>query len=326
MSIISRSIRSATFISYVVFIVILLFIPYVLPLHHLILLSYGIVFAIAALGFNLLATYTGLLSFGHAAFFATGAYTVAMLAKYLPYYYKLEIIIPTALASTLFLAIVFGLICVRHLRLFFAIITLALSMLIYVPLLKFYNITGGSDGLPVPLPNTSTNRLTFLTTQYWYFLVVSLALSLLLMRLIVSSPFGLALQVIRDNESRAELIGIPVRRYRFYAFLISAVFTGYAGALWSILNGHVTPEIADWLFSGELVYMTLLGGLESFSGPVIGAIIFTYIKLYALGYTEYWMLLMGGTIVVLALLLPRGIAGGIKKIEELIIKLYLKVI
>jgi len=111
---------------------------------------------------------------------------------------------------------------------------------------------------------------------------------------------------VRDNEVRAELIGIRVRRYRLYAFAISGMFTGLGGALWSFINGHVTPELSHWVFSGELVYMVLLGGFGILEGPVIGAILFTYLKLYAMSYTQYWMFVIGGTFIVLVMVLPTG--------------------
>ena len=129
------------------------------------------------------------------------------------------------------------------------------------------------------------------------------------MKGIVNSPFGKALQAVRDNEIRAELIGVRVRRYRLYAFCISGMFTGLGGALWSFINGHVTPELSDWVFSGEMVYMTLLGGFGIFEGPIIGAIIFTYLKLYAMSHTEYWMFVIGATFIILVMVLPNGVAG-----------------
>jgi branched-chain amino acid transport system permease protein len=131
---------------------------------------------------------------------------------------------------------------------------------------------------------------------------------------IVNSPFGKALQCIRDNEVRAEMIGIRVRRYRLYAFILSGLFTGLGGAMWSFVNGHVTPEIAEWMFSGEIVYMTLLGGFMVFEGPIIGAILFTYLRLYAVTMTQYWMFLIGATLITLVLLLPEGITGGFVKL------------
>jgi branched-chain amino acid transport system permease protein len=136
------------------------------------------------------------------------------------------------------------------------------------------------------------------------------------MKGIVNSPFGKALQALRDNELRAELIGIRVRRYRLYVFIISGMFTGLGGALWSFINGHVTPDVSHWVFSGEIVYMTLLGGFAIFEGPIIGAMIFTFLKLYAMGSTQYWMFIIGITIIILVLLLPTGIAGGFKKLAD----------
>lgn len=279
------------------------------------LFEYGLTFAIVGLGFNLLLGYTGLLSFGHGAYFAAGAYSVAMIAKYLPQAYSIEILIPTALFFSLILSIIFGFVCVRHTRIFFSILALSLSMLLFALLFKLYHITGGSDGLRVPLPTMfgitfkGIRRPEFLSGTYYYFLLGMFTLSFLIMKGIVSSPFGKALQAIRDNEVRAELIGIRVRRYRFYAFIISGMFTGLGGALWTFVNGHVTADLSHWVFSGEIVYMTLLGGFGVFEGPIIGAMIFTFLKLYAMGHTQYWMFVIGGTLIVLVLLLPHGVAG-----------------
>jgi len=130
-----------------------------------------------------------------------------------------------------------------------------------------------------------------------------------LMWVIVNSPFGKALQAIRDNETRAEFVGVQIWRYRFVAFLVSGVFTGLAGALWVPLNGLTTPDIMHWTFSGEIVFMTVLGGFRSFAGPIVGAIVFNYLKTYAVGYTVYWQLLLGAVLVALVVSLPTGIVG-----------------
>jgi branched-chain amino acid transport system permease protein len=110
------------------------------------------------------------------------------------------------------------------------------------------------------------------------------------------------------------MIGIRVRRYRWYAFIISGLFTGLGGAMWSFVNGHVSPEISEWVFSGEIVYMTLLGGFMIFVGPIVGAILFTYMKLYAISITQYWMFIIGATLIAMVLLLPEGVAGGVAKL------------
>jgi branched-chain amino acid transport system permease protein len=129
------------------------------------------------------------------------------------------------------------------------------------------------------------------------------------MWVIVNSPFGMALQAIRDNETRAQFVGVRVWPYRWVAFLVSGVFTGLAGALWVPLNGLTTPDIMHWTFSGEIVFMTVLGGFRSFAGPIVGAIVFNYLKTYAVGYTVYWQLLLGVILVGLVLSLPTGIVG-----------------
>jgi branched-chain amino acid transport system permease protein len=308
-------VKNQRWIAYAVIFIILLFVPRLLSIHDLMLFEYGLTFAIVGLGFNLLLGYTGLLSFGHGAYFAVGAYTVGMIAKYLPGAYSLEILIPAALLFSLIISIIFGFLCVRHTKIFFSILALSLSMLLYALLFKLYHLTGGSDGLRIPLPTMlgisfkGIRRPEFLSGTYYYFLLVLFAFSCVIMRGIVSSPFGKALQAIRDNEVRAELIGIRVRRYRLYAFCLSGMFVGLGGALWTFVNGHVTADLSHWVFSGEIVYMTLLGGFGIFEGPIIGAILFTYLKLYAMGNTQYWMFVIGATLIVLVLLLPNGIAG-----------------
>ena len=302
-------------VTYGIILLVLLFIPYLLPTHDLLLFEYGLTFAIVGLGFNLLLGYTGLLSFGHGAYFAAGAYTVAMMGKYLPQAYAMEILIPAALLFSLLVSIIFGFLCVRHTKIFFSILALSLSMLLFALLFKLYHLTGGSDGLRVPIPTMfgmafkGIRRPLFLAGTYYYFLLAMFTLSFLIMRGIVSSPFGKALQAVRDNEIRAELIGIRVRRYRLYAFCISGMYAGLGGALWSFVNGHVTADLSHWVFSGEIVYMTLLGGFGIVEGPIVGAMIFTYLKLYAMGNTEYWMFVIGATLIILVLLLPNGVAG-----------------
>ncbi len=307
-------------IAYLGIFILLLFVPKLLPIYHLMLLESGITFAIMGLGFNLLLRYTGLLSFGHGALFAAGAYTVGMMGEYFPDLYRIEILIPLALLVSLVVSAIFGFICVRHTRVFFAILALALSMLVYSLLAKFYNITGGTDGIHIDLPimfgrsYDGVKRFEFLSGSYYYFLICIFAACTIIMLAIVNSPFGKTLQAIRGNEIRAEMIGIRVRRYRWYAFILSGLFTGLGGALWSFVNGHVSPEVAEWVFSGEIVYMTLLGGFMVFEGPIIGAILFTYLKLYAVSMTQYWMFIIGATLIILVLLLPEGIVGGFVKL------------
>ena len=304
--------------------VLLLVLPYITPAYayQRILLSYGLIFGIAAMGFNLLLGYTGLLSFGHSAFFGVGAYTAGFLIKYLNLK-SMEAFLLAGMLGSAIVAVVFGAACVRYTRIFFSILTLALSQVLWALALKFFWITGGTDGMRIPTPtllgglvNTGGDKLTFLATTYYYYVLVAFSVCLALMWLIVNSPFGKALQAIRDNETRAEFIGIPVRSYRWAAFIMSGLFTGVAGALWAPLEGHVTPDVLYWPFSGEIVFMTVLGGFKSFAGPLLGAVVFNDLKAYAVGYTSYWQALLGVVLVVLVLTMPTGLIGVLSRVTS----------
>ncbi|MCF8074053.1 MAG: branched-chain amino acid ABC transporter permease [Desulfarculaceae bacterium] len=308
---------SSRALAYLVTLVFLLLLPQLLNPYHLSLVETGLSLSIMALGLNLLLRYAGVLSFGHGAYFAAGAYAVGLLYMYFPEHFSFELAILASLAVSALVSAIFGFVCVRHTRIFFSILTLALAMLLFAVLEKAYYFTGGSDGIRIPLPTflgmevTGMRRFQFMTGPYYYVVVGIFAAATLVMLAIVNSPFGKALQATRDNEVRAEMVGIRVKRFRWYAFVISGTFCGLSGGVWSFVSGHITPEISNWVFSGEIVYMVLLGGFMIFEGPIVGAILFTYLRLYAVAWTEYWMLIVGGTLVLLVLLLPGGVTGGI---------------
>jgi branched-chain amino acid transport system permease protein len=296
-------------------VIILLMLPYVVTPYQTILMSYGLIMAIAALGFNLLLGYTGLLSFGHSAYFGLGAYAVAFMVKYL-HITSMELFLIGGLIATLLVTAVFGVICVRYTRIFFAILTMALSQVVWSLAFKFFWVTGGTDGLRIPTPTilnglltVPKNKIAFLSNTYYYYVLIVFIIFVALMWLIVHSPFGQALQAIRDNETRAAFLGVRVRRARWIAFMISGGFTGVAGILWAPLNGLTTPDILYWPFSGEIVFLTVLGGFGTFAGPIVGAVAFNYLKTYAVGLTVYWQLLLGSVLIVLVLALPTGIVG-----------------
>ena len=298
--------------------VVLALLPLYIGLYQVQLLTYGLVAAIAALGFNLLLGYTGLLSFGHSAFFGIGAYSVAFLLRDAGIH-SMELYILLGVPIAAVASALLGYICVRHTRIFFGILTLALSQVVYSLALKLFWVTGGTDGLRVPRPSLLAGMVTFTGRDafqrfihgYYYYVLVVFAICVVLMWLIVHSPFGKALQAIRDNETRAAFLGLRIRRFRWMSFLISGTFTGLAGILWVPLNGLTTPEVLYWPFSGEIVFMTLLGGFRNFTGPIVGGVIFTYLKTYAVATTEYWQLLLGVVLVLLVMLLPTGIVGAI---------------
>jgi branched-chain amino acid transport system permease protein len=297
---------------------LLILLPTFVETYQVQLLTYGLIAAIAALGFNLLLGYTGLLSFGHSAYFGLGAYTVAFVLQRLgPHSMELYILIGipvVAIASALF-----GYVCVRHTRIFFGILTLAISQVVYSLALKFYWVTGGSDGLRVPRPALLLGLLNFsgprgfhqFITSYYYYVLAIFVVCVVLMWVVVHSPFGKALQAIRDNEVRARFLGLRIRRFRWISFVVSGTVTGLAGILWVPLNGLTTPDVLYWTFSGEIVFSALLGGFRNFTGPIVGGIVFTYLKTYAVATTEYWQLLLGVVLVTLVLVLPTGIVGGL---------------
>jgi branched-chain amino acid transport system permease protein len=302
---------------------VLILVPSFVGTYQMQLLTYGLVTAIAALGFNLLLGYTGLLSFGHSAYFGIGAYTVAFVVQYLgPHSMELYILIGipiVAIASALF-----GYISVRHTRIFFGILTLALSQVLYSLALSLFWVTGGTDGLRVARPTllvvlfnfTGPGAFQRFLMAYYYYVLVVFAICVMVMWVIVHSPFGKALQAIRDNETRAAFLGIRIRRFRWLAFLISGTFTGLAGILWAPLNGLTTPDVFYWTFSGEIVFTALLGGFRNFTGPIVGGIVFTYLKTYAVATTEYWQALLGAVLVLLIIVLPTGIVGAMSQIAR----------
>ncbi|MBI3824378.1 MAG: branched-chain amino acid ABC transporter permease [Candidatus Rokubacteria bacterium] len=301
-------------------IAVLLVLPWVADQYSTILLAYGLVMAIAALGFNLLLVYTGLLSFGHSAYFGVGAYAVAMMVKYLKVS-SMELFVVGAIVASAAVSALFGFVCVRYTRIFFSILTLALSQVLWSLAFKFFWITGGTDGLRVPTPSLlgvtpGGDKIAFLARGYYYYVLVLFLACAAVMWVIVNSPFGKALQAIRDNETRASFVGVQIWRCRWVAFVVSGVFTGLAGALWVPLNGLTTPDILHWQFSGEIVFMTVLGGFRTFAGPIVGAVVFNYLKTYAVGYTVYWQLLLGVILVTLVLSLPTGIVGMVERLTE----------
>jgi branched-chain amino acid transport system permease protein len=298
--------------------ILLILVPGYFETYQVQLLTFGLIAALAALGFNLLLGYTGLLSFGHSAYFGVGAYAVAFAVQYLGPH-SMEFYLLLGIPAVAITSALFGYICVRHTRIFFGILTLAISQVIYSLALKLYWVTGGSDGLRVPRPALLFGALSFsgpsgfqqFITSYYYYVLAIFVVCVLLMWVIVHSPFGKALQGIRDNEVRARFLGLRIRRFRWIAFLVSGTFTGVAGILWVPLEGLATPDVLYWTFSGEIVFTALLGGFRNFTGPIVGGIVFTYLKSYAVATTVYWQLLLGVVLVTLVLVLPTGIVGAI---------------
>ena len=304
--------------------IILALVPVVASTYQTQLLTYGLTLAIAALGFNLLLGYTGLLSFGHSAYFGAGAYAVALMMRYLGVS-SMELFLLGGIVCSAALAALFGVVCVRHTRIFFAILTLALSQVLWTLAYKFFWITGGTDGLRVPFSKLTllggligfpgADAFARFISFYYYYVLVVFCVCTALMWLIVHSPFGKTLQAIRDNETRARFLGVRIWRYRWLAFLVSGIVTGLAGTLWVPLNGLTTPDVLYWPQSGKIVFFAVLGGFRNFSGPIVGAVLFNYLEVYAIALTEYWQITLGAILIILVTFLPAGIVGTAQRLS-----------
>jgi branched-chain amino acid transport system permease protein len=217
------------------------------------------------------------------------------------------------------LAVVFGFFCVRLTRIYFAMLTLAFAQIVWAICFKWNEVTGGEQGMP-EIPYPSFDWIAELplvggwrTAEYFYFLtLVMVALCFWLLRRIVGSPFGRMLTTIRENAERAEFIGVNVRRYELAAFVLAGAFAGLAGGLFGIFNRGVFPDFAYWTKSSEVLIMTLLGGMGTFYGPAIGALVLILLNQQIVAYTEYWPFVLGTILVVLLFVFPGGLAGAVQ--------------
>jgi branched-chain amino acid transport system permease protein len=300
---------------FLAFIVLLVLLPRLVGDYVIYMTMHILVLSVFALGFNLLLGYTGLLSFGQAGFYACGAYGCAKMLLVIPS------LLPGVICGVLFagiIALILGFLCIRHTRIYFAMLTLCFGMMIYSLAWKWRTMTGGDDGLvgipraPLEIPGIFSINMSSLGNYYYFVLIVCLLAIMLLYR-IVNSPFGLTLQGIRDSESRIAFAGISVKNYRLIAFTIAGLYAGLAGALLPPLENTVTPPVAHWTHSAEPVLATLLGGIHTFAGPIAGAFLFYVIKDIIVRFTEYWLICLGAIVVALVMGLPGGVVSIFEK-------------
>jgi branched-chain amino acid transport system permease protein len=280
------------------------------------LASEVVVFALAAMALNFLLGYTGVLSFGHAAYFGLGAYGVAMTMKYLVPSTPLAILIGVLVGTGA--AAVIGLLIVRLRGVYFAMCTIAFGQVFYFIAFQWRDVTGGDDGLSawhrMPL-NFGFAELDILNNNkaFYYMVLAFFALAVSVMAFILRSPFGRTLLAIRENERRARFLGIPVDQHIWVSWVISCCFVSLAGALYALLNDFVDPRALRWDQSGTFVIMAVLGGMRSFWGPLIGAAIFIVLRDYISSHTENWMSFVGLIFVLVVLFFPRGVLGLIRQ-------------
>lgn len=284
---------------------IILFLPLILPSYIHIFIEFFIL-ALFALSFNLVFGYGGMISFGHAAFYATGGYTCALLIK--NFGLPLLLALSSSMLTAALVGIVVGYFVVRLPGFYLAFLSLAFGQLIWVIIWKWYSLTGGENGIVgISLP-----PLIFSLKEPWrfyYFILFIVIASLFLLRIIANSCFGRLLCASRDNSERAEFIGANLMKIRLIAWGISALFSGLAGSLMTLSLRGAFPDMAHWMKSGEVTLMALVGGMYAFSGPIIGAMVFIFLHYFLTRYMEHWMIIMGVVLVLLVIFLRNGIAG-----------------
>jgi branched-chain amino acid transport system permease protein len=292
------------------FAVIFAIFPFVVP--YKALATQVLIYGLFALGFNLLYGYTGLLSFGHAAYWGLGAYGTGIALA------KLKVAsLWGALGAGLLLAgvagAVIGFFCLRRRGIYFAMLSLAFAQLLYFVAFHLADVTGGDDGLrgiQVPalrLPGLTLSLDSSLGFYYFAFALVTLAL--LVLKRILDSPFGAVLQAIRENSDRAVACGYDIRAIKLLSFVFSALFCGLAGGLDALRLAVVPVESLYWTTSGQVVIMTLLGGAGTFFGPFVGAATFLVLEDRLSVFTESWPLFIGLIFMAFVLFLPKGIWG-----------------
>jgi ABC-type branched-subunit amino acid transport system ATPase component/ABC-type branched-subunit amino acid transport system permease subunit len=264
----------------------------------------ALVLALWAISYNLMLGYTGMVSFAHAAYYGVGAYTVALLFQT----YHVPVLVGLLLAPlvTAVFGLVTGLIALRAVRLYFSLLTLAISQLLYSIAFNAYGFTGGDNGvhgLQAP------DALSDYTTMY-YFIGAVVALCLLLMYLLTRSPFGAALAAIKENRERARSIGINVRAYELAVFTIAATFAGVAGGLYAVYQQQAFPEMMYWTQNAQPVVIALLGGIGSFLGPALGAFVYTELdNLLSKDFPNQFDVLLGAIVLLVVLAAPGGLAS-----------------
>ncbi len=274
----------------------------------------GLTYAIAALGVSVMAR-AGQISFGHAMFACISAYTVAFLAKAMPGLDALVLILAGVVASFV-AAVVIGLFVVRYRGIFFGMLNLALSMVLFALLGKLYTLTGGSDGMRIVRPTMAgivMERESFERALLVLTLVLSLVLAWWVQRYFRSGS-GQALSAIKTNETRIEYLGFSAYFIMWKGYLLSAVVVGFSGAILALMQGLVTPEIGSWLRSGEFVFITILGGAGHAAGAFLGAVGFESVKLVSAAYFPgLWQFLLGLTLILVIFMFPTGFVGQITK-------------
>jgi branched-chain amino acid transport system permease protein len=301
--------NTVKYVFFVFLIALFLLLPFITPYRAL--ASEMLIFAIFAVGYDIVFGYTGLLSFGHAMFFGVGAYGAALvLLKWVP---SLFVAFLTGTILSLILAFVIGFLSIRRKGIYFVMITLAFCQMLYFIALKWSSLTGGDNGLHgVQRPAIGPIDLN-VEIIFYYFVLFVFVLSVVAAFRIVNSPFGRVLRSLKDNEDRAKSIGYNTYSFKMISFMISSVFASLAGGLYAVHSNFVPLETLNIDTSLNVVIMTLVGGVGTLYGPIFGAMFIVVIKNLLSNWLGSWNLIMGLIFIISVLSLRRGLLPVLKE-------------
>jgi branched-chain amino acid transport system permease protein len=278
-----------------------------------------LILGLAAMSVNFLLGFTGVLSFGHAAYFGLGAYGAGLSLKFLAPSTSLSLLMGMLLGGLA--GAILGTLIVRRRGVYFAMVTIAFGQVFYYIAFQWSSLTGGDDGLrgfsrqPLDFGFYSIDILSN-ANNFYYFVLFCFAIIVAVMAFILQSPFGRTMLAIRENERRARFLGIPVERHIWIAFTLSCFFMGFAGALYALLNNFADPRGLHFSQSGDFVMMAVMGGMRSFWGPLLGAAVFVVLQDYLSSITVNWMSFVGLLFVLVVLFFPRGLLGVVRPKSE----------
>jgi len=284
--------------------------PWIVSYFYIFIVTEILILGLFAASFNLIFGYTGMLSFGHAAFFGVGAYATALVLIHLQWPFLACLLV--SMAAGALLSLIIGFFCVRLNEVYFAMLTLAFGMMVFAIAYQWRSVTNGSDGLAgfvlgsfgLGLDLTLGNPAV-----YYHVVLAVVVLASLLLYVICRSSFGMTLRAIRQNPERASFAGLNVRSYRLLAFVIAGTFAGLAGGLMAPFLRVASPELVHWSMSAEPVLMSILGGTGYFLGPFVGSAVFVLLETLITSVTESWMLVLGIILALMVIFFRRGLLG-----------------
>ena len=287
--------------------------PLFISSYYVGLIILALIYGIFAMSLDILSGYAGLPSLGHAAFFGVSAYTVAIINVKVLNHFAVEFV--SGLVAAAIVAAIFGVLALRTKGIYFLMVTLALSVLMWGLASRWAGLTGGEDGLTgVSRPDLSPILWNLkATTHYYYFVLIVFGIATLLMYLFVRSSFGITLLGIQENETRMGCLGYDTWGYRYMAFVVAGVFAGLAGILNVYYNRFVSPTDLGVLTSSKVLLMLILGGTGTLFGPILGAGIIIFFENLISGYTERWLSVLGIIYVVVIFFTRKGIYNPLKQ-------------